>query len=109
MATVTSKDGTQIAYTKTGNGPALIIVQGALCYREFWSDKTIVPEWCVHAHWAVLGFTFLNSDYFGADFKGDCFFCSHGFPPIGCAAHCRCRSGGSGHNCPGAIRGNTQN
>jgi glucose/arabinose dehydrogenase len=42
------------------------------------ADKTIPPEWCVHAHWAVLGFTFLTQDYFGPDFKGDCFFCSHG-------------------------------
>jgi pimeloyl-ACP methyl ester carboxylesterase len=35
MPTVTSKDGTRIAYTKTGQGPALIIVDGALCYRAF--------------------------------------------------------------------------
>ena len=32
----------------------------------------------MHAHWAVLGFTFLTSDYFGADHVGDCFFGSHG-------------------------------
>ena len=35
MATVTSKDGTQIAYEKKGQGPALILVDGALCYRGF--------------------------------------------------------------------------
>jgi pimeloyl-ACP methyl ester carboxylesterase len=29
-----SKDGTKIAYTKTGSGPALILVDGAFCYRE---------------------------------------------------------------------------
>ena len=29
MLTVTSKDGTSIAYNKTGTGPALIIVTGA--------------------------------------------------------------------------------
>ncbi|MEX0648016.1 MAG: alpha/beta hydrolase [Balneolaceae bacterium] len=29
-----SKDGTLIAYDKTGSGPALILVDGALCYRE---------------------------------------------------------------------------
>jgi len=41
------------------------------------ANKTIAPEWLVHAHWAVIGWTFLNSDYFpGA--KGDVFFCSHG-------------------------------
>ncbi len=35
MATVTSKDGTQIAYDKKGSGPALILVDGAICYRGF--------------------------------------------------------------------------
>lgn len=33
MLTVISKDGTTIAYDKIGNGPALILVDGALCYR----------------------------------------------------------------------------
>src|SRR5512142_182921 len=35
MNTVTSKDGTTIAYDKKGQGPALILVDGALCYRGF--------------------------------------------------------------------------
>lgn len=35
MNTVMSKDGTEIAYEKSGNGPALILVDGALCYRSF--------------------------------------------------------------------------
>ncbi len=35
MNKVTSKDGTQIAYEKKGSGPALILVDGALCYRGF--------------------------------------------------------------------------
>ncbi|MFD7654366.1 alpha/beta fold hydrolase [Actinosynnema sp. NPDC059797] len=35
MAHVVSKDGTRIAYGKVGSGPALIIVDGALCYRGF--------------------------------------------------------------------------
>lgn len=35
MKKVTSKDGTQIAYDKKGQGPALILVDGALCYRSF--------------------------------------------------------------------------
>jgi pimeloyl-ACP methyl ester carboxylesterase len=34
MATVTSADGTTIAYETTGSGPALIIVDGAMCYRD---------------------------------------------------------------------------
>ncbi|HMB96183.1 MAG TPA: hypothetical protein VKK61_09110, partial [Tepidisphaeraceae bacterium] len=41
------------------------------------ADKTTEPEWCVHAHWAVLGFTFITSDYFPG-LKGDVLFCSHG-------------------------------
>jgi pimeloyl-ACP methyl ester carboxylesterase len=35
MNKVTSRDGTQIAYDKRGQGPALILVDGALCYRSF--------------------------------------------------------------------------
>lgn len=33
MSTVTSKDGTTIGYSKVGSGPALILVDGAFCYR----------------------------------------------------------------------------
>jgi pimeloyl-ACP methyl ester carboxylesterase len=32
---ITSKDGTRIAYEKTGSGPAIVLVDGALCYRDF--------------------------------------------------------------------------
>lgn len=35
MSTLTSADGTTIAYTKVGSGPALILVDGAMCYRDF--------------------------------------------------------------------------
>lgn len=35
MATVISKDGTQIAYDKLGSGLPLILVDGALCSRAF--------------------------------------------------------------------------
>ncbi len=35
MATVISKDGTQIAYEKLGGGLPLILVDGALCSRDF--------------------------------------------------------------------------
>lgn len=35
MQTVTSKDGTIIAYDKSGSGPAVILVDGALQYRAF--------------------------------------------------------------------------
>lgn len=33
--TVTSRDGTRIAYEQTGSGPALILVDGAICFRDF--------------------------------------------------------------------------
>jgi alpha-beta hydrolase superfamily lysophospholipase len=33
MNTVTSSDGTGIAYSTMGTGPALILIDGALCYR----------------------------------------------------------------------------
>jgi pimeloyl-ACP methyl ester carboxylesterase len=35
MTTVTSKDGTKIAFDKTGSGPAVIIVNGAIQFRAF--------------------------------------------------------------------------
>lgn len=35
MQTVTSKDGTKIAYDMYGNGPALIYITGASCFRNF--------------------------------------------------------------------------
>lgn len=35
MSTVTSKDGTKIAYDKTGTGPAVILVDGATATRAF--------------------------------------------------------------------------
>ena len=33
MSTVVSADGTTIAYESAGNGPALVLVDGAMCYR----------------------------------------------------------------------------
>src|SRR5262245_44007413 len=35
MKTVSSKDGTTIAFDQSGNGPAVILVDGALQYRAF--------------------------------------------------------------------------
>lgn len=34
MSTVTSRDGTTIGYERLGDGPPLILVDGALCYRQ---------------------------------------------------------------------------
>jgi len=33
MRTLTSADGTTIAFERSGNGPAVVIVDGAMCYR----------------------------------------------------------------------------
>ena len=35
MSHVTSKDGTRIAYERLGSGPALLLIDGALCSRAF--------------------------------------------------------------------------
>jgi len=35
MPTVTSQDGTTIAFDKVGSGPAVILVNGAMAYRAF--------------------------------------------------------------------------
>jgi pimeloyl-ACP methyl ester carboxylesterase len=35
MSHVTSKDGTRIAYERFGSGPPLILIDGALCSRQF--------------------------------------------------------------------------
>lgn len=35
MHTVTSMDGTKIAYDRVGQGPSLILVTGAFSYRKF--------------------------------------------------------------------------
>jgi pimeloyl-ACP methyl ester carboxylesterase len=41
-AHIKSKDGTRIAFDKTGRGPAIIIVNGALSYRAVYDDKSLV-------------------------------------------------------------------
>jgi pimeloyl-ACP methyl ester carboxylesterase len=43
MSHVTSKDGTTIAYERSGTGPALILVDGALCSRAFGPSPKLVP------------------------------------------------------------------
>jgi glucose/arabinose dehydrogenase len=42
------------------------------------ADATIAPGWNLHAHWACLGFTFLDTDYFSPDHHGDIFVAAHG-------------------------------
>lgn len=43
-STVTSKDGTTIAYSKFGSGPALIVVAGATQFRAFDSSMAVLGE-----------------------------------------------------------------
>lgn len=54
MTTVTSSDGTPIAYDKVGDGPALILVDGALCYRDFGPMKglatLLAPHFTVYTY-----------------------------------------------------------
>ncbi|PSL43855.1 pimeloyl-ACP methyl ester carboxylesterase [Chitinophaga niastensis] len=43
MNKVISKDGTTIVYDKTGNGPAVILVDGAFCSRNFGPMPKLTP------------------------------------------------------------------
>jgi pimeloyl-ACP methyl ester carboxylesterase len=45
---VRSKDGTTIAYERSGSGPALILVDGALCSRSFGPSPKLVPLLAQH-------------------------------------------------------------
>src|SRR5439155_1043502 len=42
-STVKSKDGTLIAYEKAGSGPPLVLVDGALCSRQFGPMPKLAP------------------------------------------------------------------
>ncbi|MGW4241553.1 alpha/beta fold hydrolase [Nocardia sp. NPDC004722] len=42
--TVDSKDGTAIAYTRYGSGPAVVLVDGALAAQEFGPNKSLAEE-----------------------------------------------------------------
>jgi pimeloyl-ACP methyl ester carboxylesterase len=44
MNTVESRDGTAIAFEKAGRGPALILVDGALCYRGAGPSKSVAAK-----------------------------------------------------------------
>lgn len=48
MATFKSKDGTQISYTKTGSGPAIVLVDGAGSYRKIGTGLFLPPELSKH-------------------------------------------------------------
>src|SRR5688572_29945506 len=52
MQQVTSQDGTRIAYDKSGKGPALIIVTGALASRSGHSElvQLLAPHFTVYSY-----------------------------------------------------------
>lgn len=52
MATVTSKDGTRIAYETIGTGEPLILVDGAMCYRDSGPMRPLAEA--LKDHFAVL-------------------------------------------------------
>jgi pimeloyl-ACP methyl ester carboxylesterase len=64
MNTVTSKDGTRIAYDKVGDGPAVILVGGALSARQSWSGPDLAQRLAPH-------FTVYNYDRRGRGDSGD--------------------------------------
>src|SRR6185369_7966261 len=65
MPTVTSKDGTKIAFDKTGSGPAVIIVNGAMQFRAF------DPFMAAFAETLSKNFTVYNYDRRGRGESGD--------------------------------------
>lgn len=62
--TVRSKDGTTIAFSRTGTGPALIFVDGALCSRAFGPAENVAKELAPH-------FTVLTYDRRGRGESGN--------------------------------------
>jgi pimeloyl-ACP methyl ester carboxylesterase len=44
MSEVRSRDGTTIAYERSGHGPALVLVDGALCSRAFGPSAKLAPR-----------------------------------------------------------------
>src|SRR5687767_6761413 len=64
MNTVTSKDGTKIAYDKYGKGPAVIFIAGILCYRSFGPVEDVAKVLAPH-------FTVYNYDRRGRGDSGD--------------------------------------
>ncbi len=64
MRKVMSKDGTPIAFDQSGQGPALILVAGALCARLSWSGSELAKLLAPH-------FTVYNYDRRGRGDSGD--------------------------------------
>lgn len=54
MDTVQSKDGTKIAFERSGSGPALVLVDGALCHRGFGPMRSLAK--LLRPHFTVFTF-----------------------------------------------------
>jgi pimeloyl-ACP methyl ester carboxylesterase len=67
MSTVTSKDGTKIAFDRVGSGPAVILVNGAIAYRRAFNDPTLEQL----AELLGSRFTVYNYDRRGRGESGD--------------------------------------
>lgn len=61
---VTSSDGTRIAFSRDGAGPALVLVDGAMCYRDFGPAKPFTDE-------LMHDFTVISYDRRGRGESGD--------------------------------------
>ena len=48
MTTTISADGTKLAYTRAGSGPALVLVDGAMCYRGSSPNDALAKELAPH-------------------------------------------------------------
>ena len=48
MSTTVSADGTKIGYTRTGQGPALVLVDGAMCFRGSSPNDALAKELSPH-------------------------------------------------------------
>lgn len=64
MTTARSSDGTPIAYEKSGAGPPLILVDGALCHRAFGPSRPLADALAAH-------FTVYTYDRRGRGESGD--------------------------------------
>ncbi|MPZ25538.1 MAG: alpha/beta fold hydrolase [Micromonosporaceae bacterium] len=64
MSTVTSRDGTTIGFDRTGSGPPVILVDGALCHRRFGPAGPLAAQLAGH-------FTVYTYDRRGRGDSGD--------------------------------------
>ena len=64
VETVRSADGTEIAFERLGTGPALILVDGAVCHRAFGPMPSLAPLLAPH-------FTVFMYDRRGRNQSGD--------------------------------------